>query len=92
MLSSEDSGTRERAAATITNLGAIPEYQSVLAAEGAIPPLVKLLEEGTQRGREEAAVALSNLAILRQNQPVIAEALGVVESWEKIVDEESPCF
>jgi hypothetical protein len=70
MLRSPDSGTRERAAGTITNLGAMPQYQIVLAKEGAIPLLVQLLEEGSHRGREEAAVALSNLAINRQNQLV----------------------
>ena len=87
MLSSEDAGTRERAAGTVTNLAAMPEYQLALADAGAIEPLVQLLQKGGHRGREEAAVALSNLAICRQNQLKVATALGVADNWETIVDE-----
>ncbi len=78
MLSSEDQGTCERAAGTVTNLAAMPEYQAVLATEGAIAPLVKLLEKGSHKGREEAAVALSNLAICSANQKKIAQVVSIV--------------
>ena len=46
--------------ATVARLHVATDYQIVLAKEGAIPLLVGLLERGTHRGREEAAVALAN--------------------------------
>ena len=59
-----------------------------------MPPLIHLLSNGSPLGREEAAAALSNVAIHRANQKMVANQLGVEGewttpegSWQVIVDE-----
>ena len=68
--------------------------QILVGQADVIEPLVRLLSTGSPVAREEAAVALSNLAIHRANQPMIVEALDVKGEWigpegafQTIVDE-----
>ncbi|XP_010262331.1 PREDICTED: U-box domain-containing protein 3-like isoform X2 [Nelumbo nucifera] len=56
-------GMLEKAVALLANLSTIPEGCSAIGREGGIPPLVEILETGSQRGKENAASILLQLCI-----------------------------
>ncbi|VFR02062.1 unnamed protein product [Cuscuta campestris] len=53
----------DKAAALLANLATIPEGCSAIAREEGIPPLVELVEVGSQRGKENAASILLQLCL-----------------------------
>ena len=75
---------RENAAATLFSLSVVDE--NTIGASGAIPPLVTLLSEGTQRGKKDAATALFNLCIFQGNKGKAVRA-GVVPTLMRLLTE-----
>ncbi|XP_051142134.1 U-box domain-containing protein 3 [Andrographis paniculata] len=53
----------DKAAALLANLSTIPEGCSAIAREGGIPSLVETLDNGSQRGKENAASILLQLCL-----------------------------
>lgn len=77
---------RENAAATLFSLSVIDENKVTIGASGAIPPLVTLLNEGTQRGKKDAATALFNLCIYQGNKGKAVRA-GVIPTLMRLLTE-----
>lgn len=77
---------RENAAATLFSLSVIDENKVTIGALGAIPPLVVLLNEGTQRGKKDAATALFNLCIYQGNKGKAIRA-GVIPTLTRLLTE-----
>ncbi len=77
---------RENAAATFFSLSVVDENKITIGASGAIPPLVTLLSEGTQRGKKDAATALFNLCIYQGNKGRAVRA-GVVPTLMRLLTE-----
>jgi vesicle coat complex subunit len=85
---------RENSAATLFSLSIVDENKVTIGASGAIPALVQLLSNGSQRGKKDAATALFNLCIYQGNKgkavraglvPILLELLTETESG--MVDE-----
>ena len=51
-------------------------FRSLFAQAGAIAPLVKMEQSGTDRQKDYAAGALQNLALHAENQVLIEQAGG----------------
>ena len=69
---------KEHAAFCLANLADDDEhYQRVIAAAGAIPPLVAMVCDGVGEQKLNAARALANLACLDTNRELIAVAGGI---------------
>lgn len=77
---------RENAAATLFSLSVVDENKVMIGASGAIPPLVTLLSEGTQRGKKDAATALFNLCIYQGNKGKAVRA-GVIPTLMRLLTE-----
>lgn len=59
---------RENAAATLFSLSAVHDYKKQIAQEdGAVTALVRLMGEGTPRGKKDAVTALLNLCTHTEN-------------------------
>lgn len=58
----------ENAAATFFSLSGVDENRVAIGASGAIPALVTLFCEGSQRGKVDAAKALFNLCLSQGNK------------------------
>lgn len=53
----------DKAVALLANLSTIEEGQIAISREGGIPPLVEIVESGSQRGKENAASTLLQLCL-----------------------------
>jgi len=73
MLRSSD-GEAEAAVLALWKLGTNVESKVLIATAGAIPPLVALLQNGTDVAKENAARVLCSLACTTTNKVIIAKA------------------
>lgn len=78
MLSTEGENAAELAAIIMVRLSrANQEVSTMIAETGGIIPLVKLVTNGTPGGQQQAASALSELALVSKNRDLIADAGGI---------------
>ena len=66
-----------------------PEISLQIADKAGIPPLVRLLADGTPGGQQQAACVLVELAIVPRNRDLIARAGGIERLIDLLV---SPCI
>ncbi|XP_076909861.1 uncharacterized protein LOC143567287 [Bidens hawaiensis] len=68
---------REKAVTLICTLAESGTCNSLLVAEGVLPPLIRLLESGSSVGREKSAIALQRLSMSGEIARLIAGHGGV---------------
>lgn len=61
---------KEYCAGTLWSLSVQSDYQVFIAQQGAIPPLVSMLKDGSQvaTAKENAAATLRNVALIDENK------------------------
>ncbi|CAI5933010.1 unnamed protein product [Closterium sp. NIES-65] len=77
--SAESMSARETAAATLFSLSAEDENKVMMIDEGAVPPLLELLNKSacSEQGRRDACKALFNLSMLNSKRQQLIEAGAV---------------
>ncbi|CAI7852381.1 unnamed protein product [Closterium sp. NIES-54] len=86
--SAESMSARETAAATLFSLSAEDENKVMMIDEGAVPPLLELLNESacSEQGRRDACKALFNLSMLNSKRQELIDA-GAVPSLLGLLSE-----
>ena len=77
---------QEHAALTIARLATTEGNRQQLLKAGSVPPLVSLLQSGTQKGKAKAAAALWNLAVSTCCKASIAQA-GAIPLLVRLLDD-----
>jgi hypothetical protein len=67
------------------------ENKIIIGASGAIPALVELLENGSTRGKKDAATALFNLCIYQGNKGRAVRA-GIITALLKMLTDSRNCM
>jgi mannose/fructose-specific phosphotransferase system component IIA len=82
---SADDATREKAARVLGNFERVVDRNdtATIMAAGALPLLVELLSSGSDKGRQQAAWALANLAL---NNDIIASAFVAAGALPMLVE------
>lgn len=73
----DDYGTQQHIVTALLNLSLDESNKKLIAREGAIPAIIRVLMCGTQEAKENSAAALFSLSVLDENKVVVGCSNGI---------------
>ncbi|MCO5566730.1 hypothetical protein L7F22_020409 [Adiantum nelumboides] len=90
LLDSSSPGIRERAVHAVSIMAMLDECKKTLIAEGAIQPLLRVLEFGNARAKDRAALALAEFTCIAENAHAVASQDGAISLLVKLCKQGTP--